>query len=211
MKLQPGPLPPLRHYREKQLETDVICDSCTLQYAVFGLFAYCPDCGVHNSLQVLQSNLALVAKQLDLAASVESVELARHLVEDGLENCVSAFDGFGRETCRVRAFHGQDPARTANLSFQNLRSAAASVHGMFGVDLASSVSASAWDGVVRAFHKRHLLAHRSGVIDERYVQSSGDTTAVVGRRISITPTEVTDVAATLAALGAALVGLLPRP
>lgn len=211
MKLQPGALPPLRHYREKQLETDVVCDRCTLEYAVFGLFAYCPDCGIHNSLQVLQRNLELVEKQLALAATVENEELARHLVEDGLENCVSAFDGFGRETCRVRAPRSQDPARAAKLSFQNLGGAASSIQALFGVDLASTVDAVTWSRMVRAFNKRHLLAHRSGVIDERYVQSSGDAMAVVGRRVSITPAEVTEVAATLAALGAALVRLLPQP
>lgn len=211
MKLQPDPLPPLRYYREQKLETDVVCDRCTLQYAVFGLFAYCPDCGIHNSLQVLRRNLALVAKQLDLAATSDNEELARHLVEDGLENCVSAFDGFGRETCRVRATRSQDPARAANMSFQNLGGAATSLQALFGIDLASTVDAVTWSRMVRAFHKRHLLAHRSGVIDERYVQASGDTTAVVGRRVFITPAEVTDVATTLAELGAALVRLLPAP
>jgi hypothetical protein len=211
MKLKPGPLPPLRHYREQKLETDVVCDGCTLHYAVFGLFAYCPDCGIHNSLQVLQRNLALVAKQIELAASVESQDLARHLVEDGLENCVSAFDGFARETCRVRAAHSQDPGRAANLSFQNLGNATTAVRTLFGVNLSSAVDAAAWDRTTRAFFKRHLLAHRSGVIDEKYVQSSGDATAVVGRRISIKPAEVTDVANTVAHLGRALVNLLPKP
>ena len=211
MKLQPGPLPPLRHYREQKLETDVVCDACTLHYAVFGLFAYCPDCGVHNSLQVLLRNLALVAKQLELATSVESADLATHLVEDALENCVSAFDGFARETCRVRAGHSQDAARAANLSFQNLGNAAKIVQALFGVDISRAVDAAAWDRTNRAFSKRHLLAHRSGVIDDKYASSSGDASAVVGRRISIQPAEVTDVAETVAALGRALVGLLPKP
>jgi hypothetical protein len=132
-------------------------------------------------------------------------------VEDGLETSVSAFDGFGRETCRVRAPSSQDPGRAAKLSFQNLGNAATSLQALFGVDLASTVDAATWRRMVQAFHKRHLLAHRSGVIDERYVQSSGDASAVVGRRISITPAEVTDVATTLASLGAALVRLLPQP
>ena len=211
MKLQPGPLPPLRHYREQKLETDVVCDECTLHYAVFGLFAYCPDCGVHNSLQVLQRNLMLVAKQLELAASVESPDLARHLIEDSLENCVSAFDGFARETCRIRAAHSQDAGRASNLSFQNLGNAAKLVQTLFGVDLAAAVDTASWDRTTRAFFKRHLLAHRSGVIDEKYVLSSGDTAAIVGRRISIDPVEVTDVAGTISALGSALIALLPKP
>jgi hypothetical protein len=210
MKLKPGPLPPLRHYREKTLETQVVCDGCALRYAVYGLFAYCPDCGIHNSLQVLERNLSLVAKQLDLAAAVQDPDLARHLVEDGLENCVSAFDGFARETCRIRAARSTDPSRASNLSFQNLGNAAIAVHAVFGVDLSTAVDASAWDRTKRAFFKRHLLAHRSGVIDEKYVAASGDAMAVVGRRVSIEPTEVTDVATTVAALGGALIQMLPK-
>jgi hypothetical protein len=50
MKLKPGTPPPIRYYREKALETHVTCRECTLEYAVYGVFAYCPDCGVHNSL-----------------------------------------------------------------------------------------------------------------------------------------------------------------
>lgn len=211
MKLQPGPLPPLRYYREKALETDVVCDGCTLHYAVFGLFAYCPDCGVHNSLQVLQRNLALVAKQLELAAAVDDHDLARHLIEDGLENCVSAFDGFGRETCRVRAEQSSDPSRAVNVSFQNLRGAAEAMRNLFDIDLSSAVDADKWSCVGQAFYKRHLLAHRSGVIDERYVKASGDTAAATGRRVEIQPGEVSRVASILSELGTALIALLPNP
>lgn len=211
MKLQPGPLPPLRHYREQKLETDVVCDGCTVHYAVFGLFAYCPDCGIHNSRQVLQRNLALVARQLDLAESVEDDDLARHLVEDALENCVSSFDGFGRETCRVRASLSRNAERASNLSFQNLGKAAEAMRALFGVDLASAVSSEVWSQLARAFHKRHLLAHRSGIIDEKYVESSGDSGAIPGRRVIVTPAEVTEVAEILSGLGETMSRLLPHP
>lgn len=211
MKLKPGPLPALRHYREQQLETDVVCDRCRLHYAVFGLFAYCPDCGVHNSLQVLQRNIVLVGKQLALAASLEGEDLARHLVEDALENCVSAFDGFARETCRVRADRSTNPERCRDLSFQNLGRASMTLKTLFDIDLAGSVDAEAWRQIERAFFKRHLLAHRSGIIDEKYKKSSGDVAAIVGHRIAIAPTEVAAVAATVGALGATLVRLLPKP
>jgi len=30
---------PIRYYREKQLETHVTCDNCTLEYAIYGVFA----------------------------------------------------------------------------------------------------------------------------------------------------------------------------
>ena len=48
---------PIRHYREKQLETEVVCDKCTLRYMIYGVFGFCPDCGAHNSLQILGQEL----------------------------------------------------------------------------------------------------------------------------------------------------------
>ena len=35
MKLKPSAPVPLRHYREKRLETEVVCDKCTLRYGQF--------------------------------------------------------------------------------------------------------------------------------------------------------------------------------
>lgn len=211
MTLKPGTLPAVKQYCEKDLETDVVCERCTLHYAVFGLFAYCPDCGIHNSLQVLQRNIALVGKQLALAESLESSDLRRHLIEDALENCVSAFDGFARETCRVRAHQSTNPERCRTLSFQNLDRANEALSALFGVDLSTSVDPLVWQKTERAFFKRHLLAHCSGVIDEKYKRTSGDPTAIVGRSVAIDPAEVTDVAITLLSLGEALVQLLPKP
>ena len=77
LKLEPSAPHPIRYYREKKLETEVICDACTLRYAIYGVFGWCPDCGVHNSLQILIKNLELANKELALAEAVDK-ELADH-------------------------------------------------------------------------------------------------------------------------------------
>ena len=125
MKFKRGTLEPIRHYREKKLETIVICSQCTLRYAVYGVFAFCPDCGTHNSQQILAKNCELARKQIELAANVEDADLKRHLLEDALENAVSAFDGFGREACRVNSAKATNPAKGEAVSFQNLTFATA--------------------------------------------------------------------------------------
>jgi hypothetical protein len=73
-------------------------------YAIYGVFGWCPDCGLHNSLQILTKNLELAKKELLLAKSADT-ELANHLIGDALENVVSAFDGFGREICLQKAVY----------------------------------------------------------------------------------------------------------
>lgn len=50
----------IRRYREPKLETEVVCDRCTLRYTIYGVFGFCPNCAVHNSLQILKKNLELV-------------------------------------------------------------------------------------------------------------------------------------------------------
>ena len=182
---------PIRNYREKQLETHVVCDNCTLRYAIYGVFGWCPDCGTHNSFQILQKNLELAAKQLALAESVES-ELAEHLVADALKNIVSAFDGFGREVC---ARKGQD------VHFQNLSGARKNVLDAFAFDFADGLTPDEWQSACRVFQKRHVLSHKMGVVDEDYVKKSGDAHAVVGRKIIVSRDDVTAAISIVEALG----------
>ena len=94
MKLKTGRQPPIHYYRERQLETEVVCTNCTLRYSVYGVFAYCPDCGQHNSVQILEKSLEVVGKMLEMATRAEKV-LAERLIENALEDCVSTFDGLG--------------------------------------------------------------------------------------------------------------------
>ncbi len=203
--VQPGTLPPIRHYREKQLETEVICVACTLRYAVYGVFAFCPDCGQHNSLQILQKNLELARKMLDMAEAFDA-EFGRHLIDKALEGCVSAFDGFGREICRVHAGSATDSAGAKRLSFQNLTGARDRVVELFGIDLSAALASEEWQATVRGFQKRHVLAHKMGVVDEEYVQRSGDVEAVVGRKLTVRSDEVVLLLAWLDTLGKHLSG-----
>lgn len=185
---------PIHHYREKQLETEVVCDDCTLRFAIYGVFGWCPDCGSHNSVQILGKNLELAKKELALAQSVDK-DLSEHLIGDALENIVSAFDGFGREVCQRKG---------AEIRFQNLGGARKRVQEVFGFDFAGGLSATEWDTACRVFQKRHLLAHKMGVIDEDYVQKSSDPGAIVGRKVRVTAEEVATALAIIESLGKAL-------
>jgi hypothetical protein len=198
---------PIRYYHEPRLETEVVCDGCALRYAIYGVFAYCPDCGQHNSLQILEKNLELAGKQLALAANLDG-DLSAQLVADALENGVSAFDGFGREVCRVHAGKASNPAKAEGISFQNLTGAQKNVQALFGVNLAAGLPPDEWDALCRSFQKRHLLAHSMGIVDEDYLKKTGDSQARVGRKVSILPDEVKVMLGLTRKLGAHLAASL---
>jgi hypothetical protein len=199
LKVKSTPLP-IRHYREKELETAVVCDGCTLRYAIYGVFGWCPDCGAHNSLQILLKNLELARKELILAKTAET-DLANHLVGDALENAVSAFDGFGRAICA---------RKSADIRFQSIPAAKRKVHDTFGFDFADGLRPDEWECACRVFQKRHLLAHKMGVIDEEYLQKANDTGAVLGRKVRLTEAEVESAIGIVETMGRRLfAGLLP--
>jgi hypothetical protein len=181
MKLQPSAPVPIHRYQEIDLETEIVCEQCTLRYAIYGVFGWCPDCGIHNSFQILTKNLELTRKKLMLAESVDQ-DLAATIVVDALAGLVGAFDGFGREVCA-------DP----RASFQNPEGGRKRVLEQLGFDMADAVSTSEWRYCCTSFQKRHLVAHRMGVVDEDYIKRTNDPAAVVGRKIIVDASEVVTV------------------
>ncbi len=206
MEFKPGPVLPIHGIVEKRLETQVTCDGCTLEYAIYGLFAFCPDCRRHNSLQILGMNVDVLEKELALADELKErdSEVSERLVANALNGAVSAFDGFGREICRVYQTKATDPAKAGVLSFQNPEGARKNVLDLFGFDFTQGLTPQENASIIRGFQKRHLLAHRMGIVDEVYMKATGDPAAVVGRKIRVTQVEVREVLSLVRRLGTTL-------
>jgi hypothetical protein len=63
-----------------------------------------------------------------------------------------------------------------------------------------------WGCACRVFQKRHLLAHKMGVIDEEYLQKANDPGAVAGRKIHVSHDEVNSAISIVETLGRRLFG-----
>lgn len=163
---------PVHSYQERGLETAITCDSCTLEYKIYGVFATCPDCDTSNSRQILQGNLALLRHQLN--------EADERITEDILKNTVSTFDAFGRATTEHEG---------TKISFQNLDHAEVQLQST-GHSLRAHTTREEWDFLTTSFQKRHVLTHNMGVIDEQYLQRANEPDAIIGRKIRLKKHEV---------------------
>ncbi len=207
IKVEGRPLP-IRYYREKKLETEVVCQQCTLRYAIYGVFGCCPDCGVHNSQQILNANLEIVEKMIALAKQPDEKDLATALIENALEDAVSSMDGFGREICKVYATKLSDASRAQNISFQNISKARDTIKKLFGIDISAAVSSDEWASVTRSFQKRHLIAHKMSVIDQPYINITGENRNLIGRKVEVKPEEVSALVKGLQKIGSFLASQL---
>ena len=56
------------------------------------------------------------------------------------------------------------------------------------------ISATEFSDLVRFFQQRHLLAHREGVVDQEYIDKSGDHLYAVNQRLVVRDNSVRDLA-----------------
>lgn len=180
---------PIHRYREKNLETKIECSNCSLKYEIYGVFGYCPDCGQYNSLQIFCSNLNIVERMLENLWS-NNDESNNCLLEAALSKCISLFDGYGREICKLHSQSASDPEKINKISFQNILTTKEKMTELFGINIDKAISDQDWAFLTIEFQKRHLIMHKLGVIDEDYIRKARDPDAIIGRKIIITQEEI---------------------
>ena len=194
----------VRYPIESKLETYVECSNCTLKYAVYGVYANCPDCGRHNAVQMLEDNLKTSGKLLELAdSSVDADDtLVGKLISKSLTDAVASFDGFGRAIFETYASKSSFPSQAEKIRFQNLAGARKNIQKHFSFDIAHGLTQVEWASAIRCFQKRHVLEHKSGVVDEEYKAKANDPQAIVGRKVNLSKDEVRRLIDAIRSLGA---------
>ena len=186
----------------EQMQLKIACDQCKAQFAVVGSAFFCPKCGHSSAVRVFNDAMAKIeAKVRHLDRVVEAVAVAdkdaaeltrRSLLESGISDAVVAFQRAMEELYRA---HPGAPDKIKANAFQRLDD---------GSDLWQAVGCPAYADVLSApelgrmrvlFHRRHLLAHREGVVDVQYIQRSGDTQYSAGQRIIVRPEHVDELVA----------------
>ena len=123
------------------------------------------------------------------------------LIENGLEDAVSCFDGFGREHCSTQPF---------KISFQSITSAQQKLLTDAGIDISAGVAPGQWAFVCEQFQKRHLLAHKMGIIDAEFVSKTGCSPAMIGRKVGVSEGDVRTLVSVLRSIADTLFRGLPR-
>ena len=179
---------PIHNYVEKQLETEVICDQCGLEFAVYGVFASCPDCGHLNALKVLLSSLETAKKKLALSKD-ESLDedLRRDFLKDALNGSVAAFDAYGK-ALRTNLTKTSFNARP-NL-FQDIEALDLELQAVGIPSVEQMIGTLAWEDMKWFFQARHVYSHNAGVVDVQFVAKQPTYAQKLGRLLLLDADEV---------------------
>lgn len=178
--------------QRSEWELEITCEECRTRYSVIGSAYFCPCCG-HNAIaRVFNESLDTVQKMIESIEDIYSTlqrsygkdkaeSMCRSMIEGTLGDIVSAFQKYAEEiyrrimpTKKVRVNDFQIIGKGSNL-FEEAT----------GKGYDSWLSRKEIEDINILFQQRHIIEHNNGLIDERYIQNSGDNSYRVGQRVVI--------------------------
>ena len=171
------------------LRFKVVCSNCSCRYAVVGCAFFCPACGYNDAGMMFGQALKGIRTSLDSLDSIEQTDLdadtkenrRREVVEGGLQNAVAAFQSYAEAL-----YEGlSNVAKARRNAFQNLDEGNKMWFKVTSRRYSDYLTEDELRNLKFAFQRRHLLAHRQGLVDQTYIDRSADNTYLPGQRLSL--------------------------
>ena len=189
----------------------ITCPECACRYAVIGAAFFCPACG-HNAAELVFSQAlkgirdSLAALPAVRAAIVDrdiAETVVRGVIEHGLKDATMAFQRYAEALYANLPAVQQPPRRNA---FQNLAEGSDLWHSATGKHYSDCLGTAKLTTLVCAFQRRHLLSHTDGIVDQNYIDRSGDKSYRIGQRLVIREASVHQCVDLIEELATGMVG-----
>jgi len=203
-------LPPrrtLQSYVEEVTRRVIVCDNCGTSHAVYGATAFCPICGprpasvtVLESIERAEDQLALEEKlPADVREDARASGLFDKHAADAVKEVVSLFEVFTRDQFvrRVGMASAEALVKGKGNIFQRLADADQLFADHAGFSLTSLVPATTWDRLRQVFAQRHVLIHKDGIVDQKYLDSVASSNQSVGQKLVISRKEAEEALSVL--------------
>lgn len=208
MKVSPYRDHPVEKVRAAELmQQKFECTRCNARYASVGIAFFCPLCGLDDTERAFHSSIETTRTLMGRVSTLRTMlstefgddaaaDMARTIVEDSMGRLVGGFERY----CEVMFAKVQTASGITVKGgvFQRLDDASA-LWAQVGKPAYDTVlSASEWKLLKLLYQRRHLLVHNAGVVDQRYLDRSGDTKYGISQRVVV---DVKDVQALAELLG----------
>lgn len=179
-------------------EQDIQCPHCQTRYSVIGSAFFCPCCGYNIIENVLDESLDSVIKMIESLPEMQrlleksygidkAVSMCRSMLEGSLGDTISAFQKFAE--MKYKSISGN---KMQVNDFQIVEKGSCLFKNACGKGYSYWLSDSELENMNLMFQRRHIYEHNGGIVDEKYVQKSGDNTYQIGQRLVIHQQEIID-------------------
>jgi hypothetical protein len=172
------------------------CETCGCRYSFIGAAYFCPCCGINSAshtfaqtLNTIRTTAGIGQVLQDTLSADEAQNIFRSLLEKAMQDAVMSFQRFNEQL-----YHQHCGKSFRQNAFQRLDDASELWKLEIGQSFSDLLEFAKLEKLKIYFQQRHILAHQQGIVDQKYIDHSGDRTYVIGQRISIRETSVREFA-----------------
>lgn len=183
------------------------CESCGCRYSYVGAAYFCPNCGVNSANHTFRQTLSTIRTAAGLDETLrktlppdEAEVMIRTLLEKAIQDTVMSFQRLSEQLYQRRS--GKVARRNA---FQNLDAGSDLWKAEIGHGFVDLIGQIKFDQLKIYYQQRHILAHNQGIVDQDYIDRSGDKAYKVGQRILILNSSVLEFAELIEELSGRLI------
>jgi hypothetical protein len=184
---------PIKYYSESELETNLTCDNCGLEFAIYGVFSNCPDCNKSNAFLIYDKSIEVIRKKLEIFSKPEIPEdIIEISLNSILTSTISAFDGLGKELRSIKQDYYSSKPR--NL-FQNIYVLNEKMDNLI------ADRHSDFKKLIKYFQIRHVIEHNMAVVDSDCIDKVPELAHMKGRKYKLSISELDDFINSMTELG----------
>ncbi len=199
---------------DRALERNIVCSKCNASYAVVGSAFFCPVCGENTVVVSFASAMSNISKALDALPAAKKVfeesggvdfarDQIRHLIERSVGDIISIFQSFALRLYEDLGGHG---ARSND--FQKVDKGSKLFESLTGKAYSEWMTTDQLKFMILMFQRRHLLEHKDGLVDQRYLKETNDLGYKIGERIVVRVDDVRNLQSIILTLGNGLLSQL---
>jgi Zn finger protein HypA/HybF involved in hydrogenase expression len=159
---------PTYYYEGEKQQLKFKCEACKTYTDVLGHNAYCCCCGTKNNISILKGSLETIKRQASGHAKPS----------DLLKLAISEFEACGRDYVeQLTKWVPATPKRkqkATSIRFHDVERFSRELREVFDIDPQQGISADELEFVRVRFFRRNLYEHRGGIVDQEYIDLSGD-------------------------------------
>jgi uncharacterized Zn finger protein (UPF0148 family) len=181
---------------KEEFELNVQCEKCTVRFSVIGAAYFCPCCGYNSIERTAQTSIEkLILKAQKITLIQESLEqtltkdeaaiITKSLIENSLCDCIGTLQTFSE----TKYSHLSTTTAPFN-AFQHIEKSNKLWMTLKGQGYETWLTDEEAKMLLLYTQRRHLLEHKGGLVDLKYLQVTDDKNYREGERIIVKPNDI---------------------
>ena len=176
------------------MQQKITCEKCGFRYAVIGSAFFCPCCGKNTSTRTYQTMIEKTRTAVEsideIRASITDKDIAENCCETLLIGSLNDLVVTVQHVCE-EIYKERVPGVELKMNvFQRLDDGSKLWEELTGEGYHDWMTDEQYETLVKCFYRRHLFAHKAGIVDQKYIDNSEDRSYKVGQRIKLKQEEL---------------------